>query len=292
MDESTGAVVSVSKSLVPAGTVGSGGLAGSVVEVQPVDKWHSIQIASSLIVPPVGYSWFEKTYIKLPPSLQSVGVTWNSTKFEDGGAAGVDNISDIVAERLSWVVTAEAVCSLNITGAPLISMGAGYAGTVPVKVERTFHAGVPNSSQSQGLELVSGYGTLTIIGFSGMKSQKAVKRGVGDIDLTSQIQNSFKVNDNVSVHTIGPVVNVNAVDASTNYPDSAFYSAIGGSTPAGGSYPTATVALDGLGVATVVLPPVSPNPNGKEILLKESISYWRYGYYVKDRYTYVCPSVY
>jgi hypothetical protein len=173
-DETTKAVIQVEKSLVEAATVNSGRAANYIanlrsneyiVEVQPLDKWHSITIASKIIGPPQNESWVETGSIDLPDVLQEVGVIWDSNTEKDAGSAGVDNISEIIAREYSWQVQASGTIRGTVVGRPYIKTKAGFRGSARMNVSRTFSFGAPADTISiHKFEPV--YGTLSIFGVS------------------------------------------------------------------------------------------------------------------------------
>lgn len=296
-DETTKAVVSVYKSLVEAGTVESGRVSNYIsglraddytVEVQPVDKWHSITIASKITSPPQNETWTETGNISLPNRLLSVGVIWDKNIDSSEGTAGVDDISGVISNDVSWNVKAEAVITGSFSGRPFTRVESGYNGPAEVTVQRTFTFGEPTGAISvRNFKPVFGY--ITIYGITQQKNGVSYVAGQGDTRAASGGYTRFSGDSDMVVHDFGPVEHNNPTlealgDGSGVLSGSA--SASGGSVPGGGSYPAIFVSLNLQARANLELPSSStPLNSGQEFIKQVVTRPWRLGWWVREVYT-------
>jgi hypothetical protein len=296
-DETTKAVVSVYKSLVEAGTVESGRVSNYIsglraddytVEVQPVDKWHSITIASKITSPPQNETWTETGNISLPNRLLSVGVIWDKNIDSSEGTAGVDDISGVISNDVSWNVKAEAVITGSFSGRPFTRVESGYNGPAEVTVQRTFTFGEPTGAISvRNFKPVFGY--ITIYGITQQKNGVSYVAGQGDTRAASGGYTRFSGDSDMVVHDFGPVEHNNPTlqalgDGSGALSGSA--SASGGSVPGGGFYPAIFVSLNLQARANLELPSSSTPLNSGEEFIKQVVTRpWRLGWWVREVYT-------
>ncbi len=79
VDEKYGIAIGIQRQTVDAGTEG-GGSGGTIIEVQPHDKWKSIQITSTLDTDslPGDVQWFGSMRDSFPPVLTDAVIDWAS----------------------------------------------------------------------------------------------------------------------------------------------------------------------------------------------------------------------
>ena len=298
-DETTKAVIQVEKSLVEAATVGSGraadyisGLRNNeyIVEVQPVDKWHSITIASKIIGSPQNESWTETGNINLPNLLLEVGIIWDSDYTSSAGTAGVNSIDEIVSNKISWSTQAECSISGKVIGSFYTKVKNGYSGPAQLNVERTFYPSAPTDIISvHKFEPV--YGTVTVRGQSANNTSVGSSGGVGPINTNSSGASRFSNDYGLSISQFGPVEHNNPSLVTKGDPSTISQSvtASAGSTPSG-PYPTAIAYLNLVGTADLELPESStPLQSGDSYILNVDVKPWRLGWWVREVYTAIVP---
>lgn len=289
-DDLTGVPIAIQKSLVDASQSQSiaaslrGG--GWFTEIKALDKWHSIVVASKLdaSILDVEQTWTETRDISLPKILDEIGVIWDADSDGSAGASGVENISDIVSENIGWQVESEANASAVVTGRPYTKIRQGYSGPAEVTVTRTFHFGPPTETITP-YDFGEVYGTLTIYGAQKTQVAKAAKSGKGDVGIASSVFIRSHQDNNMAIHFFGPVVHSSVT--LTHLGDSPLVTeirtAIGGSTPGGGSYPTATANASISGTAGLSIPQsAAPLESGDTFIYSVNPSYYKLGYWVKE----------
>jgi hypothetical protein len=300
-DETTKAVVSVEKSLVEAETVESGRVANYIaglrsnnytVEVQPLDKWHSITVASKITSPPQNETWTETGGISLPNRLLEVGVIWDKKIDSNAGTAGVDNIAGVESEDISWNVKAEAAITGSFSGRPFTKVEAGYNGPAEMTVVRTFTFGEPTTPISvRNFKPVFGY--ITIFGIAQQRNGTSYVAGQGDIRAASGAYTRFDGDTDMVVHDFGPIEHNNPTLQALGDGIGALtgnISASGGSVPGGGSYPTINLSLNLQASASLELPPSSvPLLSGQTFIKQVVTRPWRLGWWVREVYTAKVP---
>lgn len=129
-DEVTGIVVNYTKQVVAAGTgyPGRSGYRGPFVEIQPYDKWKSIQIVSAIDpnTLPGPESWPTVHSIFLPPILLEIEGIWTDAQSR-------------LTEALADSATAQVARTAN--GSAIIKARAGYRGNVPAIHTRMYSLG-------------------------------------------------------------------------------------------------------------------------------------------------------
>lgn len=302
-DEASGAVIDVSKSLVDAAEANE--LAeeardeGAVVEVRPLDKWHSILIASKITDLPPTQEWDETLRIDLPNKLVSVGVVWDAKEGGYENSSGVDNIPIIQADSLKWEMRAQAQASGACFGSPFIEIEPGYNGLAVARVRREFFDEPPTVSTDP---LVEGSvhifrpvtGILTIKGFSIDASQVSTKSGIGETAFGSDIADRYDRDNKLSITNFGPFEHDGLANTVTNLGDSPTInltkSASAGSSPSAGFYPSATATINETAVATVEFPVSSiPLLSGDTYVANVIVRPWRAGKWVRETYTVTVP---
>lgn len=298
-DEVTKAVIKIEKSLVEAGTVFSGRVAdyienlrsdGNVVEVQSIDKWHSITIASKIISPPNNQSWIETGRIDLPSRLLEVGVIWNSNYTPAGGTSGVGSTTLIKENNLNWSVRAESSITGEVLGSLYTKTRNGYSGAAQFQVVRTFHEIAPTDEIAiHKFEPV--YGTVSIRSQSATNTATSNSNGVGDIYIASGGSQRFNNDYGLSISQFGPIEHNDITLTETGDPKTITQSisSSSGSTPAG-PYPVATVSISIAGIANLELPESSiPLESGDTYVVNVDVKPWRLGWWVREVYTATVP---
>jgi hypothetical protein len=293
-DETTNAVISIEKSLVDASRAdliaASKRSGGFYVEVQPLDKWHSITIASKITGAPNNESWVETGNINLPNKLLEVGIIWDSNFTQSAGTAGLNNISEIIANEISWSTQAECSITGKVVGVFYTKVKNGYSGAAQLSVQRTFHPFAPTNAISiHKFEPV--YGTVTVISQSATNSSVGTSSGVGDINTNSSGANRFNNDYGLSINQFGPVEHTNPALIQKGDPRTITQSvtASSGSTPSG-PYPVATAAISLTGVANLELPTSStPLNSGQTYVFNVDVKPWRLGWWVREVYTATVP---
>ena len=290
-DEVTQAVFDINKSLVNASAAVALAAAArgvtTTAELQPLDKWHTIMLVSSVRTPPANKTWYETGNINLPNVLEAFGVIWDASSKSGHDENGVDSIADIIANNRGWQVTASASASASVSGLPYTKINMGYRGPAVVRVTRTFTIGPPGGYPSI-YKFQPGVGTITIFGATASGAQSASKSGVGNIHTASGGGSQYYRDTKMVMHEFGPVVIGNGASLAElgdnkNVSESVY--SIGGSTPSGGLYPAASVTINIAGKAEAHLPSTSGVlASGTEYVLNSDTKPWRNGYWVTDVY--------
>ena len=302
-DETTEAIITVEKSLVEAETVSSGRVANYInnlrnanyiVEVQPLDKWHSITIASKITGAPKNESWTETGNINLPNELLEIGVVWDSDVTKEGGTSGVGNITLIQENEINWTLRAESSITGKVIGTSYTKVRNGYNGPAQINVVRTFHQSAPTDPITiYKFEPV--YGTLSIRSQSATNSAGSTSNGVGDIYIASSGSTRFNNDYGLSISQFGPIEH-NGIKLTERYVSTSDVKTLvdsitssSGSSPAG-PYPVATATISVSGSATLELPESStPLSSGATYIFNVSVKPWRLGWWIKEVYTAVVP---
>lgn len=297
-DESSKAVIDVTKSLVSATAAESLANArrdvGEIVEIRPLDKWHSILISSKIADLPEMQEWDETIRIDLPNKLLSVGVVWDA---KDGGyenASGVDNIPLIQADNLPWKMAAQAQASASCFGSPFIEIEPGYNGPAVARVTREFFDDPPILTAGDIHIFRPVTGILTIRGFSIDSSQVSTKSGIGSIAFGSDISNRLDKDNKLSITNFGPFEHDGLSPVVDDLGDSpnvvVTKSASAGSSPASGVFPAATVTINETASATVEFAASSiPLVTGDTYVANIIVRPWRAGKWVRETYTVTVP---
>ena len=294
VDEVTGAVIRVQKSLVDAERAFDlAEAADGYAELQPIDRWHSIMIVSKVITAPEDRIWTETGNINLPNRVSEIGVIWDSDAMLDEGTAGVDSQPDIIDRTIAWSADAEAAVTGSVSGSPYQIAQAGFSGSVQITVEQTFHEGPPDDVIEAHI-FYPVYATLTIYGKQSTRQARGMARGLGDIQTGSGINYRTHLDTKMSVTQLGPFEHTGL--ALVEQGDDPFVSveasASGGSTPGSEPYPAVTISLDLEGSATLSLPDSSvPLEPGDSYIVSVSVSHWRYQYWVREVRTATIPIV-
>ena len=298
-DEITKAIIQVEKSLVEATTVNSGRVSNYIsnlrsnnyiVEVQPLDKWHSITIASKIIGNPQNESWVETGNINLPNFLLEVGIIWDSDYTSSAGTAGVESISEIIANEISWSSQAECSIAGRVVGSFYTKVKNGYSGAAKLNVERNFYQSAPTDEITiHKFEPV--YGTVTVRGQAANNTAVGSSSGVGDINTNSSGSQRFSNDYSLSINTFGPIEHnsPNLVIKGDSSSINQTITASAGSVPSG-EYPTAEANLNLEGLADLELPTSSiPLTSGDQFILNVDVKPWRLGWWVREIYTATVP---
>ncbi len=117
VDETYDLVVGIQRQTVDAGTTGGVLGDGTVVEVQPHDRWKSIQISSKFDADslPEDVQWLDSTRYSFPPELSDAIINW---------------------------AFAECGCSFSFSAAILANMNQ-YSGMVKARITEQFYSGSP-----------------------------------------------------------------------------------------------------------------------------------------------------
>ncbi len=264
----------------------------NAVELQPLDKWHSIMFVSSIRDEPQFEEWCETGKISLPNVLDEIGVIWDSSARSEDNAGGVDNIGNIIADERAWTVSAQVAASVSVFAAPYIKIVSGFRGTAVVRVRREFsQTAFPCDFEVYNFKPV--HGTLTIQGGQASGGNNSYKRGVGNLDFQFGGGSNIYEDGKMAVRDFGPVEWPEGLMLQELGDDkSVIASAIasGGSTPGGGIYPTAEIELSLDGSAQLDLPESSvPLQSGDEYILHVDVRPWRFGWWVRETYTAIVP---
>lgn len=304
-DEATGAVISIGKHLVDASQAstiaaalrgsGYGSLAGgNYVETRAQDKWHSITIAARITGAPTTQTWNETAGISLPNKLTEIAVVWNSDINTSGSSNGVDSISAIIDEELTWRCSAQGQASGYVEGRPVAKVTAGISGNADVQVTRTFHSSPPAVSVSAH-QFKPVYGYVTIQGDQLNVVQSSFKSGFADINTASGGGTKYRNDSKIVLQRIGPVehelgVNPTPVDYGDSKSESQTVTVTSGSTPSAGIIPTVSFTATVTGSVSVELPSSStPLLSGATYVSRVVVRPWRFGYWVKEVYTVTVP---
>ena len=296
-DETSKAIISVEKSLVDASRAET--IANSkrndayIVEVQPLDKWHSITVASKVTGEPSGQSWSETGQISLPDELLEVGIIWDQNVDGEDGTAGVDNISQVISENLDWVVKASATIVGSVSGRIYTKTRNGYNGAAQMDVVRTFSYGPPTGSISIH-QFFPVTGTITMLGVSVKQSASYTKQGKGDISIFSSGSFNNDIDTSMAIAQFGPIEHSGISDLTERGDSPAitnrYVQASGGSVPGGGTYPAVQAKINATGKASLELPTSSiPLTSGQTFIRHVDIKPWRLGWWIKEVYTAYVP---
>jgi hypothetical protein len=285
-DETTGAKIRLTKKLLsPSDAVALAGSSSSYVEVQPIDRWHSIAIKADVLLMPADATWKETGQISLPDKLVEIGVIWDSDIQKEQGSAGVDNNSEVISNNISWSASVEASVVGSVFGRPYVKIEAGYRGPAEVTVARTYHNAPPDISITSVRKFSPVYGTLTIHGIQGSRTARGSARGIGSLQVGNSVNYRRHSDTKMSITQLGPFEHsgVALIHQGDSKKVSGTATASAGSTPGPEAYPSTSASLDLEGTAQLDLPTSStPLAKGQSYVLSASVSPWRYGIWVKE----------
>lgn len=294
-DEITKGIVSIENTLVNAtyaSTYAASKRADNwFVEVQPVDKWHSITISSKFTEPPEDTSWQELGRISLPDELLEIGVIWNKIITEEGSTGGVE-VSNVLSEEAAWSATAKAGVTAAVTGGMFLKIKSGYNGVAQVNVTREFTFGAPSAPVTGVHFFNTVRGTVTIFGVSQNRKASSQRSGQGDLDFASSSFTTIGGDTTMQVQQFGPIEHDGVVLESAGDDPNAQRTATStsGSIPAG-NYPAASASVNITAEATMELPTSSiPLQSGDTFVQQVDVKPWKLGYWVKETYTATVPS--
>jgi hypothetical protein len=302
-DRETSAVIQTSKHLVDATLASSfadqlrnsGGIINQV-EVQPLDKWHSIVIANKMNDLPDVQEWQETTEISLPAKLKKVGVVWDTSESVEENSSGVNNISIIRAKNYKWEITALGKIQATCSGAPFIDIEPGLRGTALVNVKREYFHEAPLVDINSVHVFKPVIGILQINGFSVTDARKVVWNGIGNRKFSDDYNNSYDIDDKLIISTFGPFEHESISPTPDNMGDDPnivkdIYSTTG-STPDAFiiDNPTVAFTFQKSGSATLTLPASSiPLAKGDTYVSNIIVKPWRLGKWVRETYTVTVP---
>jgi len=294
VDEQTGAVVRVQKSLVNAEQAFAlAEAADGFAELQPVDKWHSIMIVSKITTAPEDRTWTETGNVNLPNRISEIGVIWDSDFSLDEGTAGVDNQETVIVEELAWSANAESAVSGSVSGSPYQIAQAGFSGSLQITVEQTFHVGPPEDTIEAHL-FYPVYATLTIFGKQASNQARGSASGKGDLQVLSGVNYRSAFDSKMSITQLGPFehTGLSLVQQGDSPIIDVSASAAAGTTPGPEPYPSVIASLELEGSATLSLPVSSiPLEPGDSYIISVGVSHWKYQYWVREVRTATIPFV-
>jgi hypothetical protein len=167
-DPHYGITIDISKKVVPAGTAYPGvtvSLVSPFVDIQPHDKWRSIQIVSKLRLPlPDPISWGAYHHLDLPSTLLNVTASWDKSGSEEAsarlfrgyGVKGGPNKTGAIQVTAAGGTLAAAsspdsgiLAEASVTvangamGSIEVLFNHGYRGPAKATIERRFYFGPP-----------------------------------------------------------------------------------------------------------------------------------------------------
>ena len=296
-DSTYGIVVNVDRSLVSAAAsktlAGAERASGKFVELKPIDKWHSIMIASKIDGVPSSYSWTEFANFSAPNVLKSYGVIVDSNVSASGKTGGGDNIGDIISRDLGWRCEASATLTMFAQGVAFSVIESGRRGNAKVRVTRSFHLGPPNSSGDTIHKFAPGSGYIWIKGKTLARSAMSYKSGVGFVNTASGGSSTHKEDSKLSLHRFGPAEFADGLAFEKRGDPASVKGDIAtaaGSTPSRGLYP-AVVLNDKIGLEYEVEKSSSSAvlQQGTNITWAIKVYPWRLGMWIKDTYILTVP---
>lgn len=259
IDEVSGVVINYNKTYVPNGTEGGIDENGFYVEIQPRDKWRSIQIASKVnldtLPEPEVIPYFGS--LSLPGTLLSVEIVWDVQK---GGGAGVSSGQN----------SASASADARLAAVLVPKIQDGFNGVAKGTLTRSWHFSIPTVPTatkilpSTGIaKVITKYASYRVTNGAGGTS---VGSGVGVRTMITKIG--------------GVLTNGVTLSGDASKSDSVTWSANTGSPIVYGVSATGTCH----GEASLELPPSTPTSlaSGSKIIRAVSVVKQRFGIYVKE----------
>lgn len=289
-DEQTGIRINVAKSLVdPASslpTVSS----TEIVERQSIDKWHSIQIVSSLdtgsLPSPETYETSSK--YSFPNELLEVGLVWQESSETSASTTGVENASSF-PEDLGWSVAASAKAESGLAAVVYTKVKNGHSGACRAVITRVYYVGPPTSAITATI-IQPVYGTVTITGTSGQYTGHGSAAGQGSTTYTTSNGGSAARRITGSSTQIGPFVHSGVTLTNGSHaPITTTVNASSGTSP-GGSYPVASSSATASASASLYLPPSTQVwTSGQSLISDVRVEKWRLGVWIREVVTLYHP---
>jgi hypothetical protein len=281
-DADTKVALTITKTLVPAGTALPAVSGLGSAEIQPIDKWNSIQIVTAVDIADLDAETYASTAsFSYPDELNALGIDWDTTEALSNGSSGVGGaLSEIVSKKYSWSLQCSASSSMSVTGALWVKIINGHSGPVRTTVVRSYHSTPPNDNPSIP-SITPVFGTVTLTGFSITKGVVVNVSGRGATRLEEGKSFDSRVVAFTNSMTFGPVVGSatlsNAVPPSLVGPQA---SATTGSLPGGGTYPVANAQATAKAAASLEMPASSTVPSSHIIAV--NVEKWRFGIWVRE----------
>ena len=240
------------------------------VERQNFDKWHSIQIVSSLDTAslPAPEVFPTTSSFRFPNLLQSIGITWS----KDANFGTQVNVPQDWSAGEAKSYTVQASAGVSISGNVYVNTVEYKPGSLQARLTRTFHTSMP-SAPGTALTVPGAYGTV-LLRFGNKSSSRGVSYTGGGFQ--------GSIGRRVARINFGPVIwtGVSLTNATDSITQTATAST--GSLPWGGSYPVAEVEVTQDGVGELFLPTANI-PSSGWTLVQYNVSKFRFGIYVEEK---------
>jgi hypothetical protein len=294
MDETTGIGITMEKSLVdPTSSLPSVGV-HQRVDRQPIDKWNTIQIISTLDTNtlPAPEVWNSVSHYTFPDVLVEVGVGFRNTT---GGGAGSSGPNfNTIPDNFSWHSSAEGNSVSDIRPEIYLKKKKGHSGPVNVQVTRTYLTSPPTNTQ-EVTKIEQVYGTVVVSGYGHESSGRAGSSGVGPNTYVTEVSNSARVSSFVQVSEVGPFVWASgALTLSGGVllnPGSFSSDVYTHDASALGTYLGAPKATAGASAAIFLPPSSSILGPGDTLIIDCRVEKWRFGIWIQEVFLATYPSI-
>ncbi len=286
-----GIVAAISKKVVPAGTTWPGvavSISSPYVEIEPHDKWRSIQIVSKVdcdtLPDDVTYPAVHR--IDLPPLLLGVVANWG---FTGGSSREIEysRVTNSSGTAVGAIARAQVSVSDGVLGSIEVLVKHGYQGPALASITRKFFCGPPDPSIVPAItKIIPVTGTASLIGKHVTFTQM---RGSGIVDSGGTHFSSAKDGNNGEMRTqtmtFGPVLS-GAIDTTTTQGGTGSSANTGSTSPDinGEVYSAIAILAPGsvAGTLHVHVPASTPGAiNSGDVLVVEAIpEEWRFGIWV------------
>jgi hypothetical protein len=292
IDPETKAEITITKTLVAAGAALPPVSGLGSAEIQPIDKWNSIQIVTSISLSGLSAETYGGTSsFSYPDELTELGVVWVGDKTSNAGASGVLNQAEILEEKYSWSASVEAYAAAGLSGVVYTKIENGYRGPVRTSVERTYHDAPPTSAEPVS-KITPVVGTVTITTKGGSVRNHSSVQGKAGTQLSKSSGGGGSLKFEYDRVVFGPVVH-GGVTLATPTPPTVVTGVVNASTgtlPGGGAYYVTSAQAGATGVADLYLPASSsPIASGGSHIIAVNVEKWRMGIWVKEVVTATRP---
>lgn len=284
-DEITGIVVNFTKQVVPEGTPypGRSGYRGPFIEMQPYDRWRSIQIVSAvdLNTLPGPEAWWVNRPFTLPPTLLSIEAIWSDV---------VGKSADSDDENVSVAVNSGA------SGGIIVTSRNGFRGYAKmIQARDYFYGPPPEASVPQPLKIIPSSGSVILTQTSSntfaSANDEQADGPFGSTQFLAFSRNGGRVGDqfrrqiqeiDIRDHLVGNFDILNPTHRSQSATASA--TSGGGTIREVGAFGTQSRM-------EVRIPQSTPNQliSGQQILHDVELREWRFGVWVLDRFYAIVP---
>jgi hypothetical protein len=290
-DETTGIRITMDKTIVDPTSALPTLTSQQRVDRQPIDKWNTIQIVSSLdtnSVPKTAETWNSVVHYSFPDVLLEAGAFYKTSSGGGGGSSGV-NTTNAPAD-FRWDLSAKSNSAFDIRPEVYLKKKKGHNGPVNVVVTRNYLTSPPATTQTVTL-IEPVYATIVVSGYGTSNSSMVSSSGIGTTAYVTSASSDSQLSSYVQVSEVGPFVwDSNTVFTTISVNPTGTGDGNTGTGTATSEY-LSGVAGSGAATAAIFIPDSSaPLTAGNTLVIDAHVEKWRFGVWIQEIVTATYPS--